>query len=274
MQKTEISTKPQNILSMPCSIIALKPNNSFKDWVAQLCAHESSLMTHPEVLTLDEISQDSVVFCVPQFMLADEYQQYLEYNYKKLLEVTLSAWCPNKEWWPAINNYASFLMFLTPALHSNVYDAYTITSLTNTPPTQNVDLHSSHKMLRMKGMMLLLSPLREFWVSIQKIEHKLPADLQANLKNADGIKLLDMNSSAYCIPEYTTEADFHQFILDQTHAFLAEELMRWGVPFEHAQTFHASGSLSTFFNIELHSIILFDSSELADDVNQASGAIL
>lgn len=267
MYKTEQLVKLEHMLIMPFSLIILKPNLLFKDWLTELYARENSISINHDEITLENISQDSVVFCVPQFMQADECQMYLEKNYKKLLELTLSSWCPVTAWWPSVNNYVNFLQLFTPEFHSNIYNTFKIANLTNISPvsSQNTDALSTQTICRLNCMILLLRPLREFWAWIQKIEHQLPADLQARFKSVDGVKALDMNCSAYCIPEYTEEADIHQFIIDMTPSFLKEELVRWNVPLEHAETFHASGALETYFNLELHASVIFDFSELMDE---------
>ncbi|MDR3477001.1 MAG: hypothetical protein P4M14_03090 [Gammaproteobacteria bacterium] len=258
MSTTEQMIRVQAISTMPCSLLILKPNPLFKDWVSELCSRESSMASHGKVLTLDEVSQDSVVFCTPQFLEADKYQQYLKKNYKNLLNLTFSSWCSVTEWWPTIESYENFLQYFTPEFHSHVYDSFSSVDLSAVSRLLTQGAASPPEiMAKLNCMVLLLRPLREFWAWIKKVEHELPSELQAVFLKGGHIDGLDMNCNAYCIPEYTEEAAIDKFMLQMTPAFLMEELTRWGVPLEHAKTFHASALIEKYFSIDIHRVVIF-----------------
>ena len=260
MSTTESMVKVQPVTSMLCSLLILKPSVRFKDWISELCARETSLSAHANLLSLDDISQDSMVFCLPQFLEADKYEKYLKKNYRKLLDLTFSSWCSVVVWWPQIDSYADFLAYFTPEFHSQVYDAFSSTDLSavsDSLENTGIAASSSQAISKMNCMIILLRPLREFWVWIKKIEHTLPDEVQAVFKTGGHLGDLDANCNAYCIPEFAEEADVEKFMLLMTPSLLMAELTRWGVPVEHAQTFPISAPLTTYFSVDVHTAVVF-----------------
>jgi hypothetical protein len=254
MSHTESLLNASAISMLPCSLLVLKPASLFKDWVSEICIQEHKISGHTHTFTQEEVSQDCVVFCIPQFQSAYGYQQYLEKQYKQLSALTFTSWYVAPESWPTIESYDNFLEFFTPEFHSHLYDLPDPANYSQTQnlPAQNASTQDSDEIMRLNGMVLLLRPMRTFWAWIKNSEHKLPDALQAIFKKNHAGVLLDMNCSVYCIPSYTDAADLEKFIQQVAPAIFKQELIKWDVPLEHANRFHLSDLLSTYFIVEIY----------------------
>jgi hypothetical protein len=81
------------------SVITVKPNQPFKDWVNGLPTETYQLWQ------LDH----GVAYLVPEFEKPEEIQPYIQEKFNLIFRCELRGWCDNEELWPPDLSYSVFV---------------------------------------------------------------------------------------------------------------------------------------------------------------------
>jgi hypothetical protein len=97
------------------SLLILKPKQPFLDW-----AH--SLDAEGKHFTLEQWTEDSTAYLVPELWEDADQEELLESSYDILFEEQLAGWWTDEAAWPKARNLKMFLEWFDVEFHSLVFD--------------------------------------------------------------------------------------------------------------------------------------------------------
>jgi hypothetical protein len=97
------------------SLVVLKPQQPFLDWARTLDEKDKDL-------TLEELTEDSTAYLIPELWEDPDQQLLLESHYDVLFEEELALWGADEATWPQQRDLKMFLDWFKVEFHSLVLD--------------------------------------------------------------------------------------------------------------------------------------------------------
>ena len=97
------------------SLAILKPRQPFLDWAR-------TLDDEAEELTLQQLTEDSIAYLIPELWQDSDQQSLLESYYEVLFEEQLAGWWTDEADWPKKRDLKMFRDWFEVEFHSLVFD--------------------------------------------------------------------------------------------------------------------------------------------------------
>ena len=97
------------------SLVIVKPKQPFLDWARTLDDEDKDL-------TLEQLTQDSTAYLIPELWQDSDHQELLESYYDILFDEQLAGWWPDDATWPQKRDLKMFLDWFEVEFHALVID--------------------------------------------------------------------------------------------------------------------------------------------------------
>ena len=94
-------------------VVIIRPKQPFLEWLHAWDAAR---------YTLEEISEDSTAYLVPQYTYDKEQIEILEDYFDYIFENELWSWCTDESMWPQERTFEIFLEWFSYEFHSMAFD--------------------------------------------------------------------------------------------------------------------------------------------------------
>jgi len=94
-------------------LLILNPKQPYVDWVENL---------EEEPITLEDLTEDTMAYLVPELDDEEEQQEYLQTHYTQFFECELNSWSLDQREWPDQRDFQTFQNWFEVSFHSMVLD--------------------------------------------------------------------------------------------------------------------------------------------------------